>query len=53
MTYLALVPQNGLPVLRREFAQMLEVTRQDRSGSSHGIVHRAGIGNRHEGERSA
>jgi hypothetical protein len=24
MTYLAHIPQNGLPVLRREFAQMLE-----------------------------
>jgi len=53
MTYLALIPQNWLPVLRQEFAQMLEVTRQNRSGSSRGIVHRASTSNRHEGERSA
>ncbi|WFU17924.1 hypothetical protein [Bradyrhizobium sp. CB3481] len=54
MTYLALVPQNWLPVLRQESAQMLEATtRQNRSGSSRGIVHRTATGNRHEGERSA
>jgi len=49
----ARVPQNRRPVLRRECAQTLEVTRQDCSGSSCGIVHRARANNRHEGERSA
>jgi hypothetical protein len=53
MTYLALIPQNRIPVLRQEFAQMLEITRPICSGSSRGIVHRAATGNRHEGERSA
>jgi carbamoylphosphate synthase large subunit len=53
MTYLARMPKNGLAVPPREFAQTLEVTRQNRSGSSRGIVHRARANNRHEGERSA
>jgi hypothetical protein len=53
MTCLALIPLNRSPVLRQEFAQMLEVTRQNRPGSSCGMVHRAGANNRHEGERSA
>jgi hypothetical protein len=53
MTYLAHIPQNRLPVRREEFAQMLEAARQNQSGSSRGIVHRAGSDNRHEGERSA
>jgi hypothetical protein len=53
MTYLARMPQNRRPVLRQEFAQTLEVTRQNRSGSSRGIVHRAHANHRHEGERSA
>ncbi|WP_225669798.1 hypothetical protein [Bradyrhizobium hereditatis] len=53
MTYLALIPQNWLLVLREELAQMLEITRQNRSGSSRGIVHGVGSIHRHEGERTA
>jgi hypothetical protein len=53
MTYLARVPQNRRPALWQTFARTLEVTRQNRPGSSCGIVHRSGNKNRHEGERSA
>jgi len=53
VTYLALIPLHALPVMRQGWAQMLKKTRKYRSGSSRGIVHRAGSTNRHEGERSA
>jgi hypothetical protein len=53
MTYLARMPQNWLPGVRREFAQMLEVNPTRPFGKSRGIVHRGIAGNRHEGERSA
>jgi hypothetical protein len=52
MTYLARIPQNVATGFATGIRAIVESEpEQYRSGWSRGIVHRAGAGNRHEGER--